>query len=264
VSPVCSEFYTKSVLILARSESDSAPSGSTDDGPAEHRLLCRLADGDAHAFWELWVPRQPEIFMICYRRMGKRVEDAEDALSEVMQRARETLPREALRIRNLTAWLYRMATNVCIDLYRRDKRRHQGLWLTDGALLNSPDTQPSPEGCPAAIFLAAEVNGAVARIVRGLPQRLRGAAGLFFLDGASYQTISVALDISEPNARKRIQEARRILKQRLTDEFPGLWPLGSGSISASTGVVRKAELKPEATHGMQDRTLGRGNFGRMR
>jgi RNA polymerase sigma factor (sigma-70 family) len=194
---------------------------SAPEDMRERWLLLRVASGDGGAFWELWTPHHRRLYLICYTRMGGRVEDAEDALSEVMHRAYETLPREAPRVRNLGAWLRRIAVNLCIDLYRRNRRRNRVMDTVEFA------GSASMAASPGAEFDNAELWIVITSAIDSLPSRLRVAAQLFFLKSAAYAAIASELEISEPNARKRVQEARRMLKEKLREEFPGPfeWPL---------------------------------------
>jgi RNA polymerase sigma-70 factor (ECF subfamily) len=211
-----------SSVLVSEATSTSAQTDLPDaHGPDDRGLLQRVALGDAQAFWELWTRHRGWLFEVCNAYMGYRHEDAEDALGDVMDRARETLPREAPRIRNFAAWLRRMAVNVCIDLYRRDRSRYQILSVaraTSTAQLS--DVQSVECVSPASEFLASETRGTVTRAIETLPVRLRAAACLFFLEEASYPAIAAVLGISEQNSRKRIQEARSILKEQLDAKFP--------------------------------------------
>lgn len=220
------------------SASGQAGSGQPQN-PDEQGLLRRVAVGDPQAFWELWTQHRGWLFEVCYAYMGRRREDAEDALGDVMEKAQATLPREALRIRNLAPWLRRMAVHVCIDRYRRDKSRHQILCAARAiSPLQLSDVQSVECENPASELLAYEIRDIVTRAVGELPDRLRTAAILFFLEEAPYSMIAAVLRISEQNSRKRIQEARNILKELLDAEFP------ERRRSASLGTV---DSRPRAT-----------------
>ncbi|HEX4164606.1 MAG TPA: sigma-70 family RNA polymerase sigma factor [Bryobacteraceae bacterium] len=210
---------------------------STSQFSYEHDLLCRLASGDAEAFWPLWEHHKAPLFRICYIHMGRRREDAEDALSEVRDRARESLLREGDKVRSLTAWLRRVAVNVCLDMHRSRERR------------SSIPTSPGEKGRdfvdrtlqfpePASQFLAREALNVITRAIDALPLRLRTAARLFFLEEKPYDGIAKQLFISEPNARKRIQEARGILRDMLKVEFPERREPGTAVVTKLAGDIR--------------------------
>ncbi|MGX6603207.1 RNA polymerase subunit sigma-70 [Micromonosporaceae bacterium Da 78-11] len=84
-------------------------------------LLQRARTGDEQAFGELVGPHRRELQVHCYRMLGS-LSDAEDVLQETLLAAWRGLPgfqgRASLRV-----WLYRIATNRCLNLRRDAGRR---------------------------------------------------------------------------------------------------------------------------------------------
>lgn len=83
---------------------------------ATERRLQRARAGDARAFAELTRPYRRELQFHCYRVMGS-LQDAEDMLQETLLAAWRGLPSFESRS-SLRAWLYRIATNRCLNALR--------------------------------------------------------------------------------------------------------------------------------------------------
>ena len=82
--------------------------------------LARAQAGDGEAFRELVQPYRGELHAHCYRILGS-VQDAEDVLQEALLAAWRALGR--FDGRSLRAWLYRIATNRCLNYLRGESRR---------------------------------------------------------------------------------------------------------------------------------------------
>ena len=87
--------------------------------------LDRARAGDGDAFEALLEPHRRELLVHCYRILGS-LQDAEDVLQEVLMSAWRAL--ERFDGRSLRAWLYRIATNRCLNFLRdRDAAAPVGL-----------------------------------------------------------------------------------------------------------------------------------------
>ncbi len=85
------------------------------------RPLVRAAQGDEEAFREITDPYRRELQVHCYRILGS-MQDAEDVLQETLLGAWRGLERFEERA-SLRAWLYRIATNRCLNALRDAGRR---------------------------------------------------------------------------------------------------------------------------------------------
>ena len=87
----------------------------------EHELLTTAKTGDERAFAELVEPYRRALEVHCYRMLGS-LYDAEDAAQETLLRAWRSLDRFERRA-SVQTWLYRIATNACLDEIDRRPRR---------------------------------------------------------------------------------------------------------------------------------------------
>jgi RNA polymerase sigma-70 factor (ECF subfamily) len=189
--------------------------------------LSRARAGDEEAFRELTDPYRHELQLHCYRILGS-VQDAEDLLQETLLAAWRGLDQFEGRS-SLRAWLYRIATNRCLNALRDSQRQpldHRGdlpqptrlsepLWLEpypDVMLEGIADAAPGPEAryeTKEAIALAF-VTG-----LQHLPPRQRAVLVLRDVLGFQAAEVATMLDSSEASVNSALQRARGTLDARL-------------------------------------------------
>jgi RNA polymerase sigma-70 factor (ECF subfamily) len=114
------------------------------DRTPEPALLDAVRRGDEDAFRLLVEPYRAAIHAHCYRMLGSLF-DADDALQEALLRAWRALPRfQGHQL--LRPWLYRIATNVCLDALAR--RRRRGLPIERGRPADPNDQPGEPLAAP--------------------------------------------------------------------------------------------------------------------
>jgi RNA polymerase sigma-70 factor (ECF subfamily) len=109
-----------------------------ETGKATITLIARAQSGDEGAFRALTEPHRRELHMHCYRMLGS-VQDAEDALQETLVAAWKGLAgiKEDAAVRT---WLYRIATNTCLNALRAQRRRPAKAWDVPGIEPPEPTT----------------------------------------------------------------------------------------------------------------------------
>ncbi len=113
-------------------------------------LITRARAGDGDAFQELTEPYRRELQLHCYRMLGS-FQDAEDALQDTLLAAWQGL--EGFEGRSsIRTWLYRIATNLCLNALRSASRRPAKAWDIPGveppeptSLGEIPWLQPFPD-----------------------------------------------------------------------------------------------------------------------
>src|SRR6185503_1903627 len=89
-------------------------------------LLTRARAGDGDAFRELTEPHRRELQVHCYRILGS-FQDAEDSLQDTLLAAWQGLEGFEGRA-SIRTWLYRIATNRCLNVLRSADRRRAKEW----------------------------------------------------------------------------------------------------------------------------------------
>ena len=166
-----------------------------------------------------------ELTAYCYRMLGSAF-DAEDAVQEALVRAWRSRDRFEGRSA-VRSWLYRIATNVCLDMLKGKERRARPMDLGSACepieanlhvpvdprwIEPIPDSLTSPEGDPAEVAVAREsVRLALVAALQQLPARQR--ASLILRDVLRWEASEVAelLDASVASVNSALQRARATL-----------------------------------------------------
>ena len=183
--------------------------------------LARAKAGDRDAFAQLIGPYQRELEVHCYRMLGS-VQDAEDTLQEALMAAWQALGRfDGASVR---AWLYRIATNRCLN-HRRDAARRPtvtSLPELRAAFATAPRSdepwwlQPYPDRLlddlafrPEARYDAREsIALSFVAGLQHLPSQQRAALVLHDVLGFSAAEVAEMLDTSPAAVNSALQRAR--------------------------------------------------------
>jgi RNA polymerase sigma factor (sigma-70 family) len=188
----------------------------------EQVVLVARVKRDEDAFWRLWQTHSSCLFQICLREMNGNREDAEDAFSQAMMKALNKLYIFAPRIINPKAWLIRLTRNLCRDIHRTSARRHR----LAGRVANTAESiQPDDANTlrtaghrdPFPCGLEHDLGS----MIYALPLRLREVCVLRFTHELSYKEIAARLALTQPNVRKRIQQARAMLRAFRNNSISG-------------------------------------------
>jgi RNA polymerase sigma-70 factor (ECF subfamily) len=201
--------------------------GGRDEGAGA--ILESIAGGDQLAFWTLWLRHQEHLFSVCLRQMRGIHADAEDALSRAMLRALDKMPRYADQLLDPKAWLTRLTYNVCVETHREHSRRLGKQKRPQGADIDYERAR-FLGGSPEEDLLRGELFNFLKERIEGLGERLRQPFILRFINEMSCGEVAAELGLSNENVRKRIQQAKIILRQDLVKYF--LRSIGTNESSA--------------------------------
>ena len=185
---------------------------ATLDVPSEPLLLAAAQAGDERAFRALVGPHRRAIEVHCYRMLGS-VEDAEDITQETLLRAWRSLERFQRRAA-VSTWLYRIATNACLDELERRPRR------PDQAVEPYPDARRrdavEPLADPAARYAQREgLELALITAIRRLPGRQRATLILRDVLGWTAPEVADLLETTVAASNSALQRARATIDAEL-------------------------------------------------
>src|SRR5579871_3129528 len=216
-----------------------------------------LPVGDEDTFRQLVESHQRALRVHCYRMLGS-LQDAEDLTQETLLRAWKSLDQFGGRA-SVRAWLYRIATNACLDEIERRGRRilpvmagtplasfsaappgappTESVWLDPlpDAWLNLADEAPGPE---ARYETKESIELAFVATLQLLPGRQRAILLLRDVLGWAIQEIASLLDLSVAATNSALQRARATMGE------PG-----------ASGVMR-ARMTPEAERTLVQQYMG--------
>jgi len=197
----------------------------------EDGLLGAAAGGDEAAFRDLMMPLRPQLHAHCYRMLGS-VDDADEALQEVLLRVWRGLGRFEGRS-SLRSWLYRIATNVCLNLIQKRPKRVLPLDHTSSAgphemssevLVESVWIEPYPdsalaipdagEGPEARYEQRESIELAFVAAIQHLPGNERAALLLREVIGFSAREVAELMEVTVPAVNSALQRARRLVDER--------------------------------------------------
>jgi RNA polymerase sigma-70 factor, ECF subfamily len=180
--------------------------GTDDDA----QLMLRFKEGDVEAFECLFSRHSRALVSFAYRFVRDR-ETAEELAQEVFLRVHDAAATYRVEAK-FTTWLYRIATNVCLNELRRPRFRaaHESL---DAAAGGDPDSRsldlPDEKRLsPEAALGRRDQARCIARALEGLPEKQRVAFVLNKYQELSYLEVAEAMKTSEKAVKSLIHRAK--------------------------------------------------------
>lgn len=215
-------------------------------------LLSRARAGDGEAFRALTEPHRRELQVHCYRMLGS-FQDAEDALQDTMLAAWRGLDRFDGRA-SVRTWLYRIATNRCLDALRAARRRPARQWDVPGLGFPEPTEvgeihwlEPYPDALldgaisvplgPEARYEQTEsISLAFVTALQILPPRQLAVLILRDVLGFHADEVAEMLATTVESVKSALKRARAGMQARLPETTEAQSPVGS---AAEDAIVAK-------------------------
>ncbi len=184
----------------------------SDGGAPDDELVERARGGDRAALEALLRRYHDRIHLVCLR-MCRDPHDAEDATQDALVAVVRGLDRFDGRAAFGT-WVYRVATNACLDELRR--RRRRPVPAADGT-----GAEPVARDDPAADAVGGDERARLSHHLAELPDEFRAPLVLRDVLDLDYTTIAEVLDLPAGTVRSRIARGRSRLAERLAAERVG-------------------------------------------
>jgi RNA polymerase sigma-70 factor, ECF subfamily len=191
------------VISVAEEGRDNAPAGVPDES------LATEAREHGEAFEELVRRYQNRIYSLAYRMTGDNVE-AYDLTQEAFLRCYAALPSFNPTLR-FAPWLYRIATNLCINFLQSSRVRKGG--ADPDLALQMPDRGKQPD----SLYEEKEQRQRIHQAILNLPAKYRAVVILRHMQDKSYEEIAAILDLPLNTVRTHLFRARELLRRRLFD-----------------------------------------------
>jgi len=178
----------------------------------EREWVAASRRGDQEAFEKLVRLYEKRVLALT-RRMCRNSEDAAEAAQEAFLAAWQGLGNFRGES-SFSTWLYRLASNACVDLLRREGRRQAAASLDDEDVnLDIPAPLPSPQEEAERRELGEQIEAGL----RALPPEYRGVLVLREIHGLRYEEIAGALGLDIGTVKSRISRGRKRLRAFLLE-----------------------------------------------
>ncbi len=183
---------------------------------SDEELAKRFLKGDESAFEQLVTRYSKPVFNFALNFLGD-ADDADEAAQLTFVQVYQSLPRARLDA-PLKPWIYQIARNKCIDLWRSRKgvlslsaRDEQATDESDPLDVDPTDPNPLPE----ELAERRDLQQLLRKTINALPEKYRIAATLRYVNELSFAEIARAMDVPENTAKTYFQRAKKILRKQL-------------------------------------------------
>ena len=182
---------------------------------ADAALVKRAQANDRAAFNEIVLRYKARVYNYIYRMVHSPT-DAEDLTQETFVKAYLSIASFQSRA-SLNTWLYRIATNLCIDFSRRGRKLQNTYSLSaetdaEEGERDLPDTRFDPQ----RLALNDELGATLDTALRDLPEKLRTVVLLYDIEGLAYDEIAAILGCPLGTVKSRLYNARASLREQLS------------------------------------------------
>lgn len=181
-----------------------------------NKRIKQVLKGDQNAFADIVSLYQHKLYQVCYRMLSNK-QEAEDIAQEAFVRAYMNLHTFDQK-RKFSTWLYRIATNLCIDRIRKKKPDYYldaEVGGTEGLDLYSQIA--TEDQLPEETLVQMELQERIQYEIGRLPDKYRSVIVLKYIEELPLQEISDILDMPLGTVKTRIHRGREALRKQLNN-----------------------------------------------
>ena len=174
------------------------------------------------AFNEIVLKYKGKVYNFISRMVASAL-DAEDLTQETFIRAYLSIRSFQSRA-SLNTWLFRIATNLCIDYSRKQKTHIQPSSLSQQTESDDGETEreiPDRAFDPQRLLVNSELGKMVESALQELPEKLRTVVLLYDMEGLSYEEIAAIVNCPLGTVKSRLFNARTALREKLSPYLKG-------------------------------------------
>lgn len=179
------------------------------------RLIQRAQGGDGGAFRLLVERHQRRVFAIALG-LVRDEQDAREIAQEAFLRVHKGLP-QFHGGSSFFTWLYRIVTNLSIDLMRKPSRREAELHFALEADEGESPLLPASDADPFDVVRRGQLSLRIQDALEQLPPYHRGVILMREVEGMSYEEMAEAMQVSKGTIMSRLFHARKKLQRALSD-----------------------------------------------
>ena len=181
-----------------------------------NKKIKQVLKGDQNAFADIVSLYQHKLYQVCYRMLANK-QESEDIAQEAFVRAYMNLHTFDQK-RKFATWLYRIATNLCIDRIRKKKPDYYldaEVAGTEG--LDMYSQIAADDQLPEEQVEQMELQDRIQYEIGCLPDKYRSVIVLKYIEELSLQEISEILDMPLGTVKTRIHRGREALRKQLNN-----------------------------------------------
>jgi len=179
------------------------------------RLIQRAQAGDSGAFRLLVERHQRRVFAIALG-LVRDEQDAREIAQEAFLRVHKGLA-QFHGGSSFFTWLYRIVTNLSIDLMRKPSRREAELHFALEVDDNECPLLLAPDADPYDVVRRGQLSQRIQCALEQLPPYHRGVILMREIEGMSYEEMAEAMQVSKGTIMSRLFHARKKLQRALAD-----------------------------------------------